>query len=70
MSVLFNQLKTEYILTRMKVKLLAARALLVKSAALLVAHKCFINFFAIVQCNAQAGRQVISTALAAPQRKL
>jgi hypothetical protein len=53
----------------MKVKLLAASALLVKSGAKLVGQNCFINFFAIVLCNAQAGRHVISTALAAPQRK-
>jgi hypothetical protein len=55
----------------MNEKLLADSALLVQSGALLVSHSCFINFFAIVQCyanpicSAPAGRQVISTTLAA-----
>ncbi len=57
------------------VKLLAAGALLVQSGALLVSNNCFIKLFLelssvkpIQLCSAQAGRQVISTALAAPKR--
>jgi hypothetical protein len=45
----------------------------------LISHNCFITFLAVVQqsnvkltqvCRAQAGRQVISAALAAPQREI
>jgi hypothetical protein len=56
------------------VKLLAASALLVQSGALLV---FFIDIFLQLSnvkptqvCSARAGRQVISTALAAPQGEL
>jgi hypothetical protein len=57
----------------MNVKLLTASALSVQSGASLVSHNCFINFLQLSNvkptqvCSAQAGRQVNSTALAAPQ---
>ncbi len=60
----------------MTVKLVAASALLVQSGALLVSKNCFINFMQLSNvkptqvCSAQAGRQVNSTALAAPQWEL
>jgi hypothetical protein len=60
----------------MNEKLLAASALLVPSGALLVSHNCFINFLPLSNvkpsqvCSAPAGRQVISTTLAAPQREV
>jgi hypothetical protein len=69
-------IKAEYILTTINLKLLAASALLVQTGALLVSHICFNNFFQLSNakptqvCSAQAGRQVFSTALAAPQREL
>jgi hypothetical protein len=60
----------------MNEKLLAVSALLVQSGALLVTHTFFINFLQLSNikptqvCSAPAGRQVISTTLAAPQREL
>jgi hypothetical protein len=60
----------------MNEELLAASVLFVQSSALLVSHNGFINFlqFSNVKptqvCSAPAGRQVISTTLAAPQREL
>jgi hypothetical protein len=70
------QIKAEYILTTINVKLLAASSLLVQTGALLVSHICFLNFFQLSNakptqvCSAQAGCQVIPTAKAAPQREL
>jgi hypothetical protein len=58
----------------MNVRLLAASGLLVQNGALLVLHNCFFNFFAMSNvkptqvCSAPAGRQFISTTLAAPQK--
>jgi hypothetical protein len=56
-------------------ELLAASAL-VQSGGLLVSHNGFIYFFALSNvkptqvCSAPAGRQVIITTTAAPQREL
>ncbi len=69
-------IKAEYILTTMNEELLAAIPLLVQSGALLVSPYGFINFLQLSNvnptqvCSAPAGRQVISTTLAAPKREL
>jgi hypothetical protein len=57
----------------MNVKLLAASALLVQSGALLVLYQLFLQLSNVKPtqvCSAPAGRQVISTTLAAPQWEL
>ncbi len=60
----------------MNEELLAASVLFVQSGAFLVSHNVFINFFQLSNvkptqvCSAPAGRQVISTTLAVPQREL
>jgi hypothetical protein len=62
----------------MNVKLLGTSALLVQSGTLLVSPTVIVlstflqssNFKPAKVCSAQAGRQGISTALAAPQREL
>jgi hypothetical protein len=60
----------------MNEELLAASVLFVQSGALLVNHNGFVNFLQLSNvkptqvCSAPAGRQVISTTLAAPQREL
>jgi hypothetical protein len=60
----------------MNVKLIVASALLLQSSAQLVSHNCISTFLQLPNvkpsqvCSAQAGRQIFSTALAAPQREL
>ncbi len=69
--------EAKYILKMLNEELLAGSALLVQSGTLVVSHIGFINFFwfqlsnvmPAQVCSAPAGRQVISTTLAAPQRK-